>query len=245
MLSPLRARLRKRVGLGCNNCLHVSGFRRTPSTGGEFFSPLCFLAVVWPAWAWLPGMLAKHYNDRGFHQTNSDPSSAVQNYERAVALDRGLSRAHFNLAELYESFCEYAKASAEYQSAIVSDRSYVKGYNNLARVLLLAGKPLTALRVVDDGLAIGIHQVDQETEAALRKNRAWAECELGFYEQAVRDAELSVRAAPSSAAAYCLLGKAYQKLGKRSVNSLHTQPKGSQTQVGGTVWIVRSRPASG
>jgi hypothetical protein len=67
--------------------------------------------------------------------------------------------------------------------------------------------------VVNDAIAIG-EPPDLETKAALRKNRAWAELQLGFLEPAEADANLSVSADASSAASYCLLGKIYTKSGR-------------------------------
>lgn len=168
-------------------------------------------AVVCPAWIWLPSKLAVHYNDQGFLRSATDPGHALEDYERAIALDPRLAQAHFNLGELYEGFYQYENAAGEYQKAIVADHTFVLAYNNLARVLLLEDKAMTALRITDDALALERDPNDKETEAAMRKNRAWAEYQLGFYDEGIADARLSIQSGPSSAA-YCVLGKIYGKL---------------------------------
>ena len=143
-----------------------------------------------------------------------DYVALCETYERAIALDPRLSRAHFNLGELLEASFQYGDAAAHYQKAIVADRQFVKGYNNLSRVLLLEDKATTALRVTDDALKLG--PSDPETLTALHKNRAWAEYDLGFYEQALADANLSLQSQPDATAGYCLQGKIYGKVGKRA-----------------------------
>jgi hypothetical protein len=64
--------------------------------------------------------------------------------------------------------------------------------------------------VADDGMKLN---PSGESAAALLKNRSWAELDLMFYDQAVADAKLSLEKLPDGAAAYCMLGKSYAKLG--------------------------------
>jgi tetratricopeptide (TPR) repeat protein len=73
-------------------------------------------------------------------------------------------------------------------------------------MLLLTGDSLTALRIVEDASRLN---PNAQVTAALLKNKAWAELNLGFYPQAIEDATRS-----NSAAAECILGKVYAKLGK-------------------------------
>lgn len=177
---------------------------------------------VFPMWVCLPSSLASYYNDRGYRQKVAKQSAeALKNYLRAIALDPRLARAHFDLGVLYETSYQYDKAASEFQQAIVADHSYLKGYNNLSRVLLIQGNSMNALRVTDDAIPLlpplppsSPDPSLLETAAALYKNRAWAEYQLGFYEQGVADAKLSLQSGPNAAATYCLLGKLYGKLGK-------------------------------
>jgi hypothetical protein len=89
-------------------------------------------------------------------------------------------------------------------------------YNDLGRILLLNGKQAMALRVLQDGL--GLPSPDPVVQAGLLKNKAWAGWLMGFPQAAIADAQQSQAvqkktANPNAAAATCLLGKIYTKLG--------------------------------
>jgi tetratricopeptide (TPR) repeat protein len=165
-------------------------------------------------WKFLPGRLAEYYFEHGHNleglsdPKNADPSGAMRNYQRAVALNPALEPAYVNLGEVLEDFYLYDEAATQYRQAIVADRRDAIPYNNLARVLLTQGKALTALRIAEDGLA---EHPDRDTAATLEKNKAWAEFELGFYVQAIGDAKDL-----KTAAGDCILGKAYTKLGRKT-----------------------------
>jgi len=157
-------------------------------------------------WLAVPDRLADHYNTRGYNARHSgDPSGALRDYDRAIALNPQHKLAYLNLGVLYEEFYRYEDAAEAYRKAIVADRTDATPYNNLARVLLLDGKSLAALRIANDGLHL--NPPDAADIAALRKNRAWAEYELGFYPQAIADAT-----AADSAPGDCILGMTYAKL---------------------------------
>ena len=209
----------------------------------RFLLGTALFAVVCPIWIWLPSKLAQHYNTRAFNlqylSTVPDPSREAQDYQRAVALDPNLSAAHFNLGELYESFYQYDNARDEYQKAIIANHGDINSYNNLSRAFLLEGNGMEGLRVADTGLGLVNSSTAPVTLAALRKNEAWAEYILGFYEPGLRDANLSVQSQPNAAAAYCLLGKIYGKLGKtadakaswKKFTNLMASPKGQQPMI--------------
>jgi len=160
-------------------------------------------------WKFVPARLAKYYFEHGhdLESLRADPSGAMRNYQRAIALDPALEPVYVNLGEVLEDFYLYDEAATQYRQAIVADRKDAIPYNNLARVLLTQGKSLTALRIAEDGLQ---EDGDADTKATLKKNKAWAEYELGFYYQAVGDAKNL-----KTAAGDCILGKAYAKLGRK------------------------------
>lgn len=169
---------------------------------------LLFIAVFC-AWRFLPLGLARMYNNRAYYSTDPDKKDKYLN--RAIALDPQYRPAHFSLGSLYEGSYQYDQATAEYQKAIAAGDP--KGFNNLARLQLLNNKPLLALRITNDALSAN-GQTDQETQAALLKNKAWAEFALGFLPEAEADARRSVTICVNFAPSYCILAKTLQKENK-------------------------------
>lgn len=178
----------------------------------NLLATVALFLLICPAWEWGPRGLAIYYNDRAFNTPAANSASAFQLYQRAIKLNPRLPDAHFNLGELYEYKYEYDNAAAEYKEAIMVAPGYVKAYTNLSRVLILGNQPLAALRVSND--ASKLHAPDAITAAALLKNQAWAEYQLGFLAQAEADAKLATRPPYPANTAYCILGKIYNKQGK-------------------------------
>jgi tetratricopeptide (TPR) repeat protein len=174
----------------------------------RFALSAALFVIVFPVWVWLPARLAVHYNDVGEKLESTDPAAALEDLQRSTALDPGLAAAQYNLGELLEQSYQYDLAASHYQQAIMANDQDVKSYNNLAHVLLLDGKAMTALNITDRALKIGT--ADPQALAALYENRGLAEFDLGFYAQAIADAQSSEKS-QEGAAAYCLLGKIYGK----------------------------------
>jgi tetratricopeptide (TPR) repeat protein len=173
---------------------------------------LSLLVVVTPFWEWLPEGLASRYNTVAFNLQFGKPqdlSGAIHNYKRAIALNPHLNLSYVNYGTLLEKYYRYDDAEALYVKSIQANPADPVPYNQLARVLLLDGKPLTALRVADDGFKHLDEQKKSSIFSALMKNRAWSEMELGLYEAAVKDA---VNA--DTAAGTCVLAKTLGKMGK-------------------------------
>jgi tetratricopeptide (TPR) repeat protein len=117
------------------------------------------------------------------------------------------------LGSFYELSYQYDRATAEYQKAIAAGDT--KAFNNLARVELLNNNPALALRIIDDAIASPFEEnADKETQAALLKNKAWAENALGFLPEAEVDAKRSLAMCANFAPAYCVLGKTLQQEGR-------------------------------
>ena len=187
----------------------------------RFYLAAVVFALVAVIWQYLPGALAQHYLARGYGLEHPqahgypDPSEALRDYQRAVALDPGLQPAYFNLGVVLEDFYRYDEAEVEYKKAMVADDNNYehkntrdpRPYNNLARDLVADGKPLVGLHVAEDGLAL--LSTDADTVSSLKKNKAWAELELGFYDDALKDATSA-----GGAAGDCILGKTYAKMGR-------------------------------
>jgi tetratricopeptide (TPR) repeat protein len=194
----------------------------------------------------LSHVYSQYYNARGYNLPQDAPAvETMRDYRRAIALDPTQEYAYYNLGETLESFYRYDDAVEQYEKAIAANPSDPLPYNNLARLLLLGGKPNTALQIASDGLALSSlsqsslddlrkkstdtrrtaffastdarnrqtanQQLTQYLAAieALHKNRAEAELDLGFYQAAITDANQS-----GTAAAQCILGQTYAKLGQ-------------------------------
>lgn len=173
------------------------------------------------AWAWktMPGHLAWKYSNHGYRNPSSD--FALRDFQRAVAMSPDWPAAHFNLGSAYEKTYQYDKAMAEYQETLVLNPKDVAAYANLSRLLVIANQSYTALRAADDGFKIAnqfkagdLAQDQLNAVAALHKDRAWAEFDLGFLSDAEVDARLAAQDTAASTAANCILGKIYTKEGK-------------------------------
>jgi tetratricopeptide (TPR) repeat protein len=174
----------------------------------RFGLSLLLAILVIAMWYVVPAKLANYYNARGYDIYEHDPANsaeAFRDYQRAIALNPVMHQPYVNLGGLLEDYYRYGDAAEQYRRAITAEYGDPTPYNNLARVLLLDGDSLTALRVVNAALKL---KPDATAQAALYKNRAWAELNLGFNNQAIADATQS-----KSAAGDCILGKVYLKVG--------------------------------
>ncbi len=184
-------------------------------------STVVLFALVFWAWLTMPGHLAWLYNNRGIAADQNGSSGGLHDYELAVALSPDFAAAHFNLGEAYEQNYLYDKATAEYQQALVLNPYDISAYANLSRLLTISNNAFTGLRVADKGVAVATDvakrnpkRATPQTIASLKKDRAWAEFQLGFYEDAETDAKASVEVTNVAASGYCVLGKIYSQTGR-------------------------------
>jgi tetratricopeptide (TPR) repeat protein len=182
---------------------------------------LALLAVVFPAWLFLPHGLAAYYNSRGLNASAAQPSVAMEDFNRAISLNPSLVEPYVNLATLYVQNYDFDKAAGEFRKALIVNVGHISAYNDLAYVLLLGKDPATALRVMDEAFRRqSPASLDPQDAAAMYKNLAWAEYQTGFYADAARDAALGAKADNSQRSSYCVLAKALTKL-NRSSDALH------------------------
>jgi tetratricopeptide (TPR) repeat protein len=178
---------------------------------------LCFALTLF-CWVYLPPYLAWHYAVQGnAFFSGGLYAQAIQSYDRAISLDPAQQGFYVSAGALQEQFYRYDVAEEQYRKAVAANSLDPVSYNDLARMLILDAKPATALKVVEDGLAKP--SPAPVATAGLLKNKAWSEWLLGFAPAAITDAQQSQieqkkASNPNAAAATCLLGKIYDKLGK-------------------------------
>jgi tetratricopeptide (TPR) repeat protein len=171
--------------------------------------------VIFSAWHFLPQGLAVYYDKRGLGASQTDPSVAMRDYNRAINLNPHYVSPYVNLATLYVRNYDFEQAATEYRKALMIDVRHISAYNDLAYVLLLGKDPGTALRIMDEAFRRKSGaQIAADDAAAMYKNLAWAEYQTGFYAEAARDAELGIAANKSEAPPYCVLAKADAKLNR-------------------------------
>jgi tetratricopeptide (TPR) repeat protein len=179
---------------------------------------ILLFAVTFTTWLLLPKRLAKYYNDQTIAMTTepgSQPALAVDGYSRALSLDPSIYQSHVNLAAVYVENYDFAQATTEYHKALLLQTKDVVAADGLAYVFLLGGDPTTALRILDDTFAnLPSPPPTGERLAALYKNLAWAEYQLGFLVEAERDAKRGLAADKPDRAIYCVLAKIYAKQNK-------------------------------
>ncbi len=98
---------------------------------------------------------SQHYNTLAYNLPTGSPAvETMRDYRRAIALDPSQQFAYTNLGTTLETFYRYDDAAEQYEKAIAANPADPTPYSNLARVLLLGGKPATALQITSDALAL-------------------------------------------------------------------------------------------
>jgi len=114
-----------------------------------------------PAIADLSVYLQRHphssvgFTKRGIRKVwKGDLRGARRDLEKAIALDATNSEAHDDLGVLFARRHEYERAIKNFRIAIQHDSSYAKAYHNLAMTYYLTAKRKSALKFVNDALAL-------------------------------------------------------------------------------------------
>ncbi|MBW4518971.1 MAG: tetratricopeptide repeat protein [Scytolyngbya sp. HA4215-MV1] len=178
---------------------------------------LTFLAFLLVFWFCLP-KISEWYNHQGLADADAGKvGSAVQNYERAIALNPDNVAAHFNLGSLYEDLQEFDKAQKQYLIAVKGDLP--EAYNNLGRLYLRNKRYPEAVVLLQQGLQRP-GDLLPEMKYSLFKNLGWVRLQQGRTAEAQAALQVAVSLArdpetqkyiefPGSA--HCLLAKVLEK----------------------------------
>ena len=175
------------------------------------FSILVVLFFSLPWWSdWYNQKGLKNYQD-------GKVESAIQDYQRAIALHPDNPHAHFNLGNVYEDLQEFDSAQREYLLAV--KRQLPEAYNNLARLHIRDKQYAQAASLIQQGL-----QTVQEDQSALNysllKNLGWVRFEQKRYGEAKNALLFAIAIANSPEAAnhvefpgsaYCLMAQVLEK----------------------------------
>ena len=176
---------------------------------------LAMFLIILGLWGLLPA-ISRRYNARGMQmQAAHRVSGAIEDYRRAISLNRDNANAQYNLATAYEDVLDYDQAIVEYRMTLRADDKAYAAYNNLARLYLLRANATDwglALKLLDQ--ALKLNPTDTAVRYSLFKNRGWAELGLTLYGQAEHDLRQALALRPDGAAAHCLLGQLFSDTGR-------------------------------
>lgn len=135
---------------------------------------------------WVAGLL--HEEGQRSHYQEDHFDSALQYYQKAIALQPDFAKAHYNLGNLYEDLQQSDKAIEQYQIVIQSNLddldvlTKLRAHNNLGRLHIVAGNNREAWSPLEKGLSLA-REKDQDNPAIvletynLMKNLGWLRLE--------------------------------------------------------------------
>lgn len=180
---------------------------------------------------------AEHFRETGTAQYKDEGqfASAVENYQRALAISPDDFVTRYYLGSVYEDLQQLDKAKPEYQLAATTDPDrdnpetfeiWLRSINNLARLWILEDKPDRATPL----LLRGVYELDrfgqttsemlppegfdpekfEKVRYALLKNLAWARLQQERYTDAERRLLDAFALDADAAPAYCILAQVRQ-----------------------------------
>lgn len=153
-------------------------------------------------------------------QTLSDTNCAITSLEKAIKLAPNEVAAYFNLGSIYELQQDYDQAYKLYEKAShLAGSVRFDAINNLARLHLLQSQQAQASKLLNS--AVGM-VTDPITNAAMKKNLAWAAFQNRQFSEAQKLLSESARLDPKRAATYCLAALVDLALEKDSLSNTIT-----------------------
>lgn len=150
--------------------------------------------------------VAKSLNEIGHkNYLNSNFTIAVSYLELAVEFNPNYGAAHYNLGAAYEKLDNLDGACYHYQIASkYQNRAADAAVNNLARLQILRGNSMAAVKIIEPLLS---KVKDKAVEVTLYKNLGWAYFQQNYYEQAKQNLLMCLQLENNYPPAYCLLAQ--------------------------------------
>lgn len=209
--------------------LRIGGVKDQHMARGRMGLAFVLLLGVLAALFSLPAQAVWH-NTRGARAfERNEFVTALDAFQQAVSLDPGNAAAFYNLANTYDELSRPDEASAAYRRALelsappprlsasspppVPSPTWFAATNNLAQLLTLYGEDndaATAVAILTRALAYATPELDATLQAALFRNRAYAQLSLGHFRNAGDDLAAATRLAPDAAATGCVAGLFYE-----------------------------------
>ncbi|MEM9215906.1 MAG: tetratricopeptide repeat protein [Cyanobacteria bacterium P01_F01_bin.150] len=129
-----------------------------------------------------------HQEGHRSHYQQDHFDSALQYYQKAIALQPDFAQAHYNLGNLYEELQQPDNAAKEYQIVIQSNLNdlelltKLRAHNNLGRLYIIEGKHREAWTPLERGLSFTTEDDQDDPAIALEtynliKNLGWLRLE--------------------------------------------------------------------
>jgi tetratricopeptide (TPR) repeat protein len=143
------------------------------------------------------------YNNLGLENYRAGQiTSALSNYNRAIALFPDYAEAHYNLAVVYEDQQDLVSAISEYRIAAMGNLD--AAYNNLARLYILQDAPANAISLLLNSLD---RVEDPQIRYAMLKNMGWARVKQGRFNEAETYLRSALDLYADKAPAHCLMAQ--------------------------------------
>jgi len=133
---------------------------------------------------------------------------AIEQFDKAIALDPSLAMAYVNRSLVYINLGEHQRAIQDTDKAIELDPSIAIAYVNRSAAYLNLGQYQRAIQDADKAIEL------DPSIAIAYVNRSGAYSNLGQYQRAIQDADKAIELDPSIAMAYVNRSGAYTNLGQ-------------------------------
>ncbi len=133
---------------------------------------------------------------------------AIEEYEKALALNPTHVEAHNNLGNAYLSKGKYDKAIEEYEKALAGNPSLVEAHNNMGNAYARKGEFDKAIEAFEKAL------VSNPTHVEAHNNLGNAYMIKGKYDKAIEEYEKALALNPTHVEAHNNLGNAYVRKGE-------------------------------
>mgnify|MGYP000430365441 CR=1 FL=1 len=135
-------------------------------------------------------------------------ASAINSYDKAIAIKPDYAKAHYNLGGAYHELRQYKDSVKSYESSLAIDPDYSEAHNNLGNVLRESGQLNEAISSYEQALIIKPDYVEAHCGLGITFQA------IGELDEAVNSYQKAVEINPDFSEAYNNLGNAFKSLGQ-------------------------------